>query len=106
MLAVIQTHLGLKGDRSPFTILHESMTAAIASETKRQTDWLRDQVKANFEDTWKWLEGMFGKEGCGEEDQVDAAQKVQKYVIKARAEVDFVKELISRIEGKDQEAED
>lgn len=81
------------------------MTADIAYETKRQANWLRDQVKANFEDTWKWLEGMFGKEGCGEEDQVDVAEKVQKYVIKAGADLEVVKELIKRIELKGQEAE-
>lgn len=104
MLAIIQTHLELKGERSPFALLASSMMDTIAHETARHASMLADQVKANFEDTWKWLEGMFGKEGYGEEDQADVAEKVQKYVIKARGEVDFVNALITRIEDKGHEA--
>lgn len=97
MMELLQKHLETKGDDSPFVVLTNCMIAAITREMNRHINVLQDQVKSNFLNTWMWLQGMFRKNCDGEEEQEDVAEKVQKYVIKGRAEVDSVLALITTI---------
>lgn len=97
-MSVLENHLQRKDEHSPFAVHWNSMIDAIGREIEANLDKLQVEVGKSIDDTWLWLEPMFKKESDDSKDEETVAENVQKYVIKARREMESANSLIARLE--------
>ena len=77
-MTVLETHLKLSGDQSPFAVLRNDMAAAIRDDASRLMDELIAKVKIILIDIHDWLQVMFYQE-VQDERELEALEILEKF---------------------------
>lgn len=103
-MTTLENYLKLKGERSPFAMLANSIKSHILEDTADLLDTLVEGVEAILQDIRNWLEAMFHEE-IQDPKEVEIRQRLKEYVEKAIPKLDYIKGTVKMIEQRYEENE-
>lgn len=99
IMTLLETHLKLPGDQSPFAVLRNDMATAILDSASRLMDELTARVRSILLDIHDWLQVMFYTD-VEDEKEMEALEILAKFQGEAKDRYLSIQRDLERIEQR------